>query len=133
MNFSFSSQRRGRRFTACAITLVLTHLALTGCGSRPTLMPTPAIYADTDLNPLADVPPALQTNRVPVLYITDRAPEHVEGQRADLAQYGQRRSRSAAFGVAEVQIGQNLSWDELVKASRTAKRSAELELSLASA
>ena len=117
-----------------AVILIVIGATSLGCSSKPTLMATPAIYADTGLDPLANVPPELQSNRVPVLYVTDRVPETEKGKAADpnMVHYGQGRSRSAAFGVAEVQIGENVSWDELVKLSRTAKRPEKLVLSLAS-
>jgi esterase/lipase superfamily enzyme len=135
--FTFANRSQRWRFPIRAMTVavVLVALGATGCSSKPTLMPTPAIYADTGLDPLPNVPPELQSNRVPVLFVTDRVPETPEGKPADpnLVYYGQKRSRSAAFGVAEVQIGENVSWDELAKLSRTAKRDEKLVLSLASA
>lgn len=95
-------------------------LATAGCGSHPHLTPTPTVYTRPDWNPFDGVPPALQGNRLPVLCITGRAPEN---DSPDHRAYGTRRSRSAAFGVCDIQIGpDDLSWDKLVAASRTAKR-----------
>ena len=98
-----------------------------GCSSKAYLMPTPNIYTQAAWNPFADVAPALQNDEVTVMYFTDRSPEdETPGQWS----YGHARSRSAAFGEAVVKIGQDLEWDEIVAASRTADRSRRLELTL---
>jgi esterase/lipase superfamily enzyme len=96
-----------------------------GCAT-PLLMPTPNLYGHTSDNPFADVPPAFRTNTVDVLYLTDRAPE---GKTASGSTYGLRRSLSLAFGITTVSIGREPSWDELVTASRTAKRQRRLPMS----
>src|SRR3954447_20416732 len=105
--------------------------AAAGCGGPPTLMPTPSIYTRGDIKPLDDVPPSLQNNKVDVLYVTDRVPETSEDPalKAKGALYGSKRSRSAAYGLSEVQIGpDSLTWAQWVKASETAKRDEPLEL-----
>jgi esterase/lipase superfamily enzyme len=119
------------------LVLVLGCVALSGCGSKaPLLMPTPNLYTHPNFNPFADIPPVLQGNRVQVLYVTDRSPQKDKDGNAPSPQnmqYGRERSRSAAFGVAEFQIGDdNLTWDELVRESRAAKRDKKLEISVAS-
>ena len=100
-------------------------LTLAGCGSKTYLMPTPNVYTHPDLNPFADVPPVLQSNKVSVLYVTDRVPTK---QTPGHWEYGYERSRSVAFGEAQVQIGDNLSWDALVQAGRSQNRKDKLEL-----
>ena len=94
-----------------------------GCSKTPSLMPTPNVYAQGLINPFEEVPPALQNNRVEVLYLTDRKPEKYAPDRQS---YGYRRSRSLSFGVSEVEFGEDVSWTELVKASTTARRSKRL-------
>jgi len=110
--------------------LVANSMVLTaGCAGPAliyTLMPTPNLYARTPDNPFADVPPALRTNTVDVLYVTDREPE---GDPAKDPQYGSRRSKSLAFGMAIVRIGKDVSWDDLVTASRSAERHVSLPMS----
>ena len=98
----------------------ITLLYLSGCTSNPTLMPTPNLYADQIVNPFDDVDPVYRSNKVEVLYFTDRQPESdAPGNR----KYGSKRSRSVAFGVSTVQFGgDNVSWDDLVKASRSRLR-----------
>ena len=96
-----------------------------GC-SGPALMPTPNLYGHTPDNPFADVPPALRTSTADILYVTDRAPE---GDPAKDPKYGSRRSLSLAFGMTTVSIGKKVSWDDLVTASRSAKRRLSLPMS----
>src|SRR4051812_21985537 len=67
---------------------------LSGCGSAPTLMPTPNLYADGIVDPFIDVDPSLRNNKVEVLYLTDRQPEN---DSPDKREYGYKRSRSLAF------------------------------------
>jgi esterase/lipase superfamily enzyme len=93
-------------------------------------MPTPNLYATGGLDPFPDLPPALQNNKVEVLYLTDRAP--TEGWTPEAPGYGHKRSRSVAFGVCELQFGQDVSWAELVKASTSAERSVNLEITMSS-
>src|SRR4051794_11224763 len=91
-----------------------------GCSSGPgQLMPTPNVYAWGERDPFPDVPPEFQNNRVDVLYLTDRALDSGDAQNPV---YGYKRSRSVAIGVAQVEFGKDVSWEELVKASRCAKR-----------
>jgi esterase/lipase superfamily enzyme len=107
------------------IVLAIASCAIAGCSSKTYLMPTPIVYTEPGWNPFAEVPPSLQGDTVSVMYVTDRVP--VE-ETPDHWTYGYARSRSAAFGDAVVQFGDKLTWDDLVKISRTAKRSKKLEI-----
>jgi esterase/lipase superfamily enzyme len=89
-------------------------------------MPTPNLYTHTPNNPFPDVPPALRTNTVEVVYVTDREPE---GDPAKDPKYGSRRSKSLAFGMTTVRIGKDESWDDLVAASRSVERRVNLPMS----
>ena len=110
------------------LNLSLLALLLAGCAGRP-LMPTPNLYLDGTVNPFPDVPAELQSNLVEVLYLTDRLPEiDAEGK----LNYGYGRSKSLAWGVANVSLGDDLSWSDLVKASRTKERSKPLRIKLLS-
>jgi esterase/lipase superfamily enzyme len=117
---------RARNLSAIVV-VILGCVSLAGCGGKkPQLMPTPSLYTHPEFNAFASVPPALQGNKIEVLYVTDRAPQKSKDGNMpppDNMRYGKERSRSTAFGVAELQIGEdNLSWEQLVAQSRTAKR-----------
>jgi esterase/lipase superfamily enzyme len=101
-------------------------LAASGCGTaRTLLMPTPNLYAEGLDNPFVGVPVELQNNKVDVMYMTDRAPE---GGPPEWRTYGYQRSRSIGFGLAEVRIGDDVSWADLVKASLARYRIGALAL-----
>jgi esterase/lipase superfamily enzyme len=118
--------RSARRHALSPILIGVSLVAFAGgCSSKTYLMPTPNVYTDPSWNPFADVPPALQGDEISVLYVTDRVPEE---QTADHWEYGYDRSRSAAFGEAVVKIGDGMSWDDLVQASRVRKRAKKLEV-----
>jgi esterase/lipase superfamily enzyme len=108
--------------------LVLVFCLLAGCQQRE-LIETPNLYLEPDLYPFADVPSPLQTNTVEILYATDR---QREGDEDDPIEYGYKRSRSVACGSLIVEIGQDVTWDELVEASRTKKRKVSLPLKVVS-
>lgn len=98
------------------ITLVLVFLiALSGgCSSKRTLIPTPHIYSDTDQQLFQALDPALETNLVDVMYVTDRLPE---GKKKGILEYSHKRSSSLAYGYASVEFGGNHSWADLVRLS----------------
>lgn len=109
-------------------TLGLVVLILSACVGRP-LMPTPNLYVDSELTPFSDVPPALQSNEIDLLYLTDREPETDE---AGNLRYGYGRSRSLAFGSAMVRLGEDMTWSELVQMSESPTRSRQIEVNMSS-
>ncbi len=117
----------GTRGMAILFVGVLLLTAIAGCSSPMALMPTPNVYAWGNVDPFADVPPALQNNHVDVLYVTDRMPE---GTSPIGVEYGYKRSRSVGFGISQVEIGHDVSWDELAKASRSSMRLINLPLTV---
>lgn len=112
-----------RRVRTVGILLVVL---LAGCAGRP-LMPTPNLYTSATEQPFQQLAPALKTNQVDLLYVTDRVGEGNE--RGDLA-YGHKRSPSVAFGSAMVQIGQDITWEQLKAESQKAKRQRRLRVRL---
>jgi esterase/lipase superfamily enzyme len=120
------NQHKAKRLWRLIIFLVLI-TASSGCQSSPQLMPTPNLYAWGDFDPYADVPPQLQNNCVEVLYMTDRSPQ---GDSQHTMAYGFGRSRAVAVGVSVVQFGNDVSWPELVQASRSLKRSVKLDVTV---
>ena len=115
------------RLSAFARCILFNLLVCGGCESGPALVAAPNLYADSNENPYANVPPMLQANTAMVLYATDRDSETVEG----VFGYSAKRSRRVAFGLATVRLGEpETTWDELAKASRTRERTEALPLTL---
>ena len=90
-------------------------------------MPTPNLYAWSKEDPFADVPSALQTDHVDVLYVTDRQLENNDPAHPI---YGYKRSRSGAFGSSAGQVGKGVSWKGLDRESRIHRRTLDLTLSV---
>lgn len=61
----------------------------------------------------------LKSTEVPLFYVTDRKPKQDENGNLE---YGYERSPSLAFGKTVVDLGQDLSWEDLLESSRTQKR-----------
>ena len=101
---------------------------LWGCATGPRkMMPTPNIYIDQANDPYYDLRPDLKSTEVQLFYITDRVPEKdKEGK----LRYGYGRSDSLAFGDVVVEFGENLTWEDLLRASQTQKRLKSVELKL---
>ena len=102
---------------------------LAGCSSDHPLMPTPNLYTAPGSYPANEVPESLQSNRVELLYVTDRTGR--ANQSGD-AVYGAGRSSSAAYGSVVVEIGDAEPWEDLVEASQSGARDRELLLHIRS-
>ena len=92
-------------------------------------MPTPNFYADEKATLFEALPQDYASTLVELIYVTDRAPETDE---AGNLRYGHSRSYSLAVGTTVVDLGQNATWADLVKASRTHSRFGDFELRLVS-
>jgi esterase/lipase superfamily enzyme len=110
--------------------LIVLQAVDAGCSGRIPLAPAPNLYWATGEHPFDDVPEAWRTTDIEILYATDRVGE--ADDRAGVA-YDHRRSHSVAFGKATVEVGDDLSWEELVEASITRKRRREIPMKLARA
>ena len=83
-------------------------------------MPTPNTYVgDEDHEVYTGLPDELKRTEVPLFYVTDRAPERDENGKLE---YGYERSASLAFGSTVVDLGEDISWEQLLVASRSGKR-----------
>lgn len=116
---------KGLKFRSVTVLALIALVMAGGCVTE--LMPTPNLCVNPKNDPFQAVPVPLQNNLVEVVYATDRGP--IEDKKAGL-RYGSERSKSLAFGTCTVEIGRNLPWDELVRDSRTQKRSRSLPLSM---
>lgn len=108
--------------------LALLTLALASCSGPRLLMPTPNVYVDdADHEIYTGLPDELKSNEVPLFYITDRQPEKDENGNL---KYGYLRSPSLAFGSTVVNLGEEISWEELLAASRAGKRIKDVKMSV---
>ena len=100
-------------------TLLIFAVMHWGCGAPRVMMPTPNVYLTEEGQHYQDLNPKLQSSEVRLFFITDRAPE--KDEKGNL-RYGYGRSSSVAFGTAIVDLGENLSWEDLLLASQLQKR-----------
>ena len=113
-----------RKFALITIGMVLL---LWGCGGPRLMMPTPNVHLNEDFDLYDNLAEELQGKEIRLFYITDRMPEKDDkGQ----LRYGYGRSSSLAFGTAVVDLGVEITWKELLQASRTQKRLKPVELAL---
>jgi esterase/lipase superfamily enzyme len=110
-----------------SVGLISLVLAVAACSGARLMMPTQNVHLDPERDLYAGLPQKLKTTEVPLFYVTDRAPERdSEGQ----LRYGYERSASLAFGSAVVDLGVDLSWEDLLEASRTQHRLKPVKLEL---
>src|SRR4051794_17529213 len=117
-----------RRLNSLSLIVIGVGLLLAGGSGKEEMMHTPNLYSMGLREPFTNVPPALQNNKVEVMYLTDRKPE--PDSTPEHAKYGYGRSRSLAMGVSTIELGENLSWEQLVAASKTAKRQVKVPMTV---
>lgn len=96
------------------VTSVAALLAISAC-SRTEPLPT-SVYDGHDGVSYDELPPALKSTNVDLLYVTDRTPESDEEGNL---RYGIGRSQSLAFGSVVVKLDEDMTWDELVGWTRS--------------
>jgi esterase/lipase superfamily enzyme len=94
-------------------------LLLAACSGQRVMMHTPKVYVDSDTDIYSGLHQDLKSTEVPLFYITDRQPEKDKNGNLE---YGYQRSASLAFGSTVVDLGEDISWEQLLEASRTQKR-----------
>jgi esterase/lipase superfamily enzyme len=102
-------------------------LILAGCAGPRVMMRTPNVHLDPERDFYAGIDRELKTTEVPLFYVTDRVPERDGKGRL---QYGYERSASLAFGSAVVDLGVDITWEELLEASRALRRLKPVKLEL---
>jgi hypothetical protein len=98
-------------------------------GCRTMLMKTPAVAADGLVDPFEHVMPERQNSEVPVFVASART---VSGNAEPARFYTNDRSREVRLGLATVEIGSGMSWEELIRQSRARKRTHNPDIRLAS-
>ncbi len=112
------------------LTLAVAGLLLVaGCSSLRPLVDTPNIYGAGRAYPESEIAEVLKVPAAEVLFVSDRNPEVSKRGRLD---YGAGRSRSLAFGVVTVAIGEGATWPSLVAASERAERKKKIPLTVKS-
>ena len=91
------------------------------------MMPTPNLHLNPERDFYGGLRRELESTEVPLFYVTDRAPE--QDQEGEL-RYGYGRSASLAFGSAVVDLGVDITWEELLEASRVQRRIRPVKLEL---
>lgn len=117
------------RMLSCGHGLILLGLVLllTACSAARVMMPTPNVHLEAEQDFYKDLSRELQSTEVPLFYVTDRVPERDE--QGNL-RYGYERSPSLGFGTAVVDLGVDITWEELLDASRTQRRLKPVKLGL---
>ena len=86
-------------------------------------MPAPVIYHDAAVHPYAHLSQEEKTTSVPVLYATNREPQHS----SDEIPYGNGMSNILHLGEAQVRFGDHLtSWEDLYQASTLSELNSKL-------
>ncbi len=107
-----------KAFAVAAIVVILA-------GCQAVLMPTPAVATDGLIDPFVYVSPEQHTSEIPVFVASARA---VSGRTTPEQFYTTNRSREVRLGLATVEIGTGMTWQEVARESRAAKRSRALPL-----
>ena len=116
-----------RSRTGFARSTVAMVLILTGCAGARVMMPTPNLHLDPNRDFYGELRRELKNTEVPLFYVTDRAPEENDGGEL---RYGSGRSASLGFGSAVVDLGVDITWEELLEASRVQRRLRPVTLEL---
>ena len=106
---------------------LISCLLLAGCSTARLMMPTPNLYVNSKTDLYTSLAKELKVNEVELLYLTDRLAEQDE---AGELRFGYGRSHSMSFGTALVDLGVDMSWDELLQASRSQKRSKPVKMEM---
>ncbi len=110
-----------------AILCATLALFLTGCQPTVYLMPTPEAVRSGEVNPFAETPEEERSNRVLVVYATNRLPLGLRSDRTYTTLYDD----SLRLGVASLRIGGEESvWEDLYYVSTTGEREQEIPLVL---
>lgn len=115
-----------RKLIRIFISALLT-LLFFGCQPTVYLMPTPSVLSTGEHNPYTANPNLEESNRVPVLYATNRQPRGNSGSRT----YSKRFGNQLYLGVADLSIGtRDTTWEKLYQRSTSAEGKEQLALSL---
>lgn len=110
-------------------TLPIVAVALTGCGvPRDSLMVAPVIYGEEGVDPLANTDPSHRSPHESIYFVTNR--ERDAGTFDQPLAYGNVPSSTLQIGTARVRFGDDVTWEELHAATRSADRERDIKLRL---
>jgi len=112
-----------RKLSVVVVAAVIVSLG----GCQTTLMPTPAIVSEGHIDPFAHVVPEYQNSEAPVFVASART---VSGKTDPAQFYSTDRSRVVRVGLATLEIGPGMTWDELTQQSLVEKRTRNPALEL---
>lgn len=95
------------------VAVVAAALMVSACSSTEPL--PSSMYDGHDAVSYEELPPALQSTNVDLLYVTDRTPETDEEGNLH---YGIGRSQSLAYGSVVVKLDEDMTWDDLIAWTR---------------
>lgn len=96
------------------------------CTSTPKLAKAPNLFQNAAGYPEQISEISERNSSAQILYVTDRLGEDDAQQTVS---YGKNRSASMGFGVADISIGDGLSWERLVDLSSSLDKRPEVEIS----
>lgn len=112
------------------VTAMALLIPLAACQQQRTLVTAPYVMrGDAGRAVFGRVDPAHQTPDIPVLYVTDRAPDRTGPAGPE---YGYKRNRHVQYGVATVGLKPEPTWDQLVADTVVEKPSRRYPISLKS-
>ena len=111
--------------TKSLLVLVTVVVGLGGCQRH--LVTTPTVVSEGHVNPFVHVVPEYQNSEATVFVASART---ASGKTNPAQFYTTNRSREVRVGLATLEIGPGMTWDELVKESMAAKRSHNPEIKL---
>ena len=106
------------RGSLIATVLVAAWVLLAGC--QRTLIPTPVMYVDSDIDPFQDLPASDQRTATDIFVVTNRLPNNPGHPKTA---YSKHRASELRLARATVTIGSGFTWDELVEQSLRHRRS----------
>jgi esterase/lipase superfamily enzyme len=96
--------------------VIAVSFVLSACSTTYYLPKPPNVYTTTTPYPSADVPPEKQSATSQIVYVTDRLP--VRSKAGEL-EFGDERFAVMQYGIAQVRIGEDKSWNDITSAANS--------------
>ncbi len=113
--------------TKSIVVVVVAAVVLILAGCQTHLMTTPAVVSAGHIDPFGHVVPEYRNSEAPVFVASART---TSGRNFPAHFYTTDRSRMVRVGLATVEIGAGMTWEELVRESLAAKRDRNPKITL---